>query len=319
VKDKAAERVDVGGIFLTQAVKLRGLRVSISPMHAFLTKAVFAVAAAILFIAADTGGPVLQAARHSAQDLKLSGDLPGGAVRFISRDELEKLPQVTVTVTNDANFIGSASISGVSLDVLLHALHVEEKNTIVAAVCDDEYEAYYPDEYREAHHPILVLRINGKPLNQVSRTADAGVYGPYLISYPNFQPRYHILSHEEEAEIPNGVVELRFLKQDVVLHSIEPRGGFEADAPETKGYRIALQNCFRCHDAGSYGGHKGGRSWSSLGKIAKNDPKFFEAYIKDPQAEDQYAQMPSYSKYDEATLQALTAYFQTFAPPKDAK
>jgi hypothetical protein len=297
----------------------RTFRVSISPMRAFLAGAFFAVAAAAPLFVANTGGPVLQASRHSSQDLKLSGDWAGGAVRFISRGELEKLPQVTVTVTNDANFNGSTSISGVSLDVLLHSLHVEEKNTIVAAVCDDEYEAYYPDEYREAHHPLLVLRINGKPLDQVSRTADAGVYGPYLISYPNFQPRYHILSHEEEAEIPNGVVELRFLKQNDVLHSIAPHGNFSADAPETKGYRIALQNCFRCHNVGSYGGHKGDRSWNSLGRIAKSDPKYFEAYIKDPQVEDANAQMPSYSKYDEATLHALTAYFQTFAPPKGAK
>jgi cytochrome c553 len=297
----------------------RTFRGSISPMRAFLAGALFAVAAASPLVVANTGGPVLQASRHSSKDLKLSGELAGGSVRFISRDELEKLPQVTVTVTNDANFNGSASISGVSLEALLHALHVVEKNTIVAAVCDDEYEAYYPDEYREAHHPLLVLRINGKPLDQVSRTADAGVYGPYLISYPNFQPRYHILSQEEEAEIPNGIVELRFLKQDDVLHSIAPHGDFSTDAPETKGYRIALQNCFRCHNVGSYGGHKGGRSWSSLGKVAKNDPNYFEAYIKDPQAEDANAQMPNYSKYDEATLHALTAYFQTFAPPKDAK
>jgi cytochrome c553 len=297
----------------------RTFRVSISPMRAFLAGAFFAVAAAAPLFVANTGRPVLQATRHSAQDLKLSGDLAGGAVRFISRDELEKLPQITVTVTNDANFNGPASISGVSLDVLLHSLHMEEKNTIIAAVCDDEYEAYYPYEYREAHHPLLVLHINGKSLDQVSRTADAGVYGPYLISYPNFQPRYHILSHEEEAEIPNGIVELRFLKQDAVLSSIAPHGAFGADTPETKGYRIALQNCFRCHNVGSYGGHKGGRSWSSLSKIAKSDPKYFEAYIKNPQAEDESAQMPGYSRYDEATLHALTAYFQTFAPPKGAK
>jgi hypothetical protein len=251
--------------------------------------------------------------RNSPTDLLLSGDVPGTsdyAGRYVAYSELLKLPQVTFTVTDDSNFPGKAEIKGVYLDELLRAFGIPNANTLIAAHSDDGYEGHYPVEYRAAHHPILVLQVNGKELQLAKRTASDGIYGPYLVSHPSFTSRYRILAHPEEAQIPNGVLELRFLREDEVFHAIEPRGGFAAGSPQMQGYLIAQQNCFRCHNAGAYGGFKAGISWAVLGRMATNKPDYFKAYIRDPQGESAYAEMPGFPEYDDATLAAIATYFQ---------
>lgn len=278
---------------------------------------VILVVAASLFTAVIGPAKIaLKEKSSSSHDLKISGDVPGmppGAVRYISHEQLSALPQVNFNVTDDFNFKTPTQITGVYLADLMRDLDVPEKGTIVAAICDDEYEAHYSEDYIEAHRPILVLSLNGQPLAEHVRTRDDGIFGPYLISHASYQPRYHILAHAEEAQIPNGLVELRFLKENLVLDSIRLHGSFAEDAPETRGYRIARESCFRCHNSGEYGGHKSGRSWQTLARLAQSNPDGFAAYIKDPQSQDAAAQMPANPEYDDATLHALTAYFQTFA------
>jgi len=263
---------------------------------------------------AKTPKLVLHDERTSSSDLELSGDVPGAGPytgRYVSYSELLRLPQVTFTVTDDANFRGAVELGGVPLEELMQALEIPEKNTLVGAVCDDGYEAHYLAAYRAAHHPFLVLTINGKAPALVKRSGEEGAYGPYLISHPKFVSRYQILGQGEEPQIPNGVIELRFLNQEEVLGAIRPRGNFAADSPQMQGYEIAQENCFRCHNEGNYGGKKAGITWAVLGKIARTRPKYFGAYIKDPQAESDYAEMPGFPGYDEAVLGALTAYFET--------
>ena len=258
----------------------------------------------------------LHDSRTSPTDLELSGDVPGGsdyAGRFVAYSELLKLPQVTFTVTDDSNFHGRAQIQGIYLEQLLGALDIPSENTLIAAICDDGYEGHYPAEYRAAHHPILVLALNGEPLHLTRRTAEDGDYGPYLVSHSSFTSRYRILAHAEEPQIPNGVLELRFEKEDEVFGAIKPQGDFAAGAPQMQGYVIAQQNCFRCHNAGEYGGRKAGITWRVLGKMAATKPGYFKAYIKDPASQSAYAEMPGFPEYDEVTLAALTAYFQAIS------
>lgn len=258
-----------------------------------------------------------QLQKTSEQDLIVSGDLPGapsGSTRYIPRSEIEKLHHVSATVTDDPNFTGPARIEGVLLEDLLVALHIPEQNTLIAAICDDQYETHFTADYRAAHHPVLVFNLNGKPLAVSSRNADEGVYGPYLISHAVFTPRYNILSKQEESQIPNGLQELRFLKEDKVLAAIQPQGSFADDSPVEQGYRIAREDCFRCHNQGEYGGHKANRTWQRLAKVAKEEPDFFAAYIRDPKSQYALAQMPGEPKDSDAAIKALTAYFQTFAP-----
>ncbi len=287
-------------------------------MKSLLLGGFLAVAGAVSLGFSTVNKIPLHATSASRYDLKLSGTAPGvpaGSARYLSYDDLLKLPQVVFTVTDDPNFLGKTVISGLYLDELMRVLGIPEQNTMIAAICDDGYEAHYTSEYRAVHRPILVLKINDKQLAVTSRTADGGSYGPYLISHAFFNPGFRVLSNPEESQIPNGVLELRVLNENDVLAAIRPHGDFPADSPEMKGYQLAEQNCFRCHQNGNYGGRKAGRSWASLAKIAKADPKGFAAYIKDPQSQNAYAQMPANPDYDDATLHALTGYFQTFAPP----
>jgi cytochrome c1 len=43
-------------------------------------------------------------------------------------------------------------------------------------------------------------------------------------------------------------------------------------------------------------------------------PDNFFAYVRNPQARNPHAQMPGNPAYDNATIQALLAYFRTFSP-----
>ncbi len=266
----------------------------------------------------ENGAVAPQLSMHEGRtlpsDLELSGNVPGSRAyggMYVSYAELLKLPQVTFTVTDDANFPGKDELGGVSLEELIRILGVPDRNTLVAAVCDDGYEAHYSVDYRAAHHPFLVLAINGKAPALVKRIGEEGAYGPYLVSHPKFAPRYQILSHSEEPQIPNGVTGLRFLREDKVLDAIRPHGNLARNSPQMEGYEIARENCFRCHNEGDYGGRKAGITWSVLGKIARNRPRFFRGYISDPQEESDYAEMPGFPEYDDATLGALTEYFQS--------
>jgi hypothetical protein len=50
-----------------------------------------------------------------------------------------------------------------------------------------------------------------------------------------------------------------------------------------------------------------------LGAIAAKLPNDFAAYVRAPRLKNPDAQMPGNPQYDDATLDALTAYFQTFS------
>jgi cytochrome c2 len=259
--------------------------------------------------------------RASPSDLEVRGDLYGVmpyATRYITREQLLALPQVSYTVTNDANFRGPVQISGVSLDELLHALTAKPQSELAVAICRDEYQAYFPQAYVTAHHPVLVLKIDGKDPGEWPKVPGSNAaMGPYLISSPDFTPSFKILSHEDEPQIPWGVVRLDVRTEAVVFHSIRPRMPGAASHEVQDGYRIAKQNCFRCHDNEKEGGRKAQRPWSVLATWAQASPDYFAAYIHDPKSKNPGAQMEGFPNYDQATLRALTKYFQTFTD--DAK
>lgn len=267
---------------------------------------------------AATESSLLHTVRSSKQDLEIGGDVPGFRSGFVRYEDLLALPQVSIVASNDINFADGVKLSGVYLDTLAQALGIaggDEK--LMSAMCDDKYEAHYPVEYRRAHRPILVLKINGQPPNEWAHgySGHKGYdgYAPYLISHASFTPSFHVLSHLDEAQVPYGVTELKFRRQAEALASISPRGSFAADAPQVSGFKIAVQNCLRCHNQGPLGGLKAGCSWQELADIAAQKPQYFSDYIARPRSENPAAKMPSYAKYDVETLRALTAYFQTFA------
>jgi mono/diheme cytochrome c family protein len=260
----------------------------------------------------------LRTARSSLLDLEVAGDLtglPGGSVRYLTREDLLRLPQISYTVSDDANFSGPTKISGVSLEELRQKLAASPNTDMVAAICVDRYRASYPRDYISAHHPLLVLLINGQPPERWPR--DSAAHGadmaPYVISHHKFTPSFKILSHSDEPQIPWGVVRLEFRDEKAFLTAIAPQGPQAQEPAVQAGYKIAQQNCFRCHNMGDEGGQKSGRPWAVLATWAQASPDYFAAYIRDPQSKNPKAEMPAFPTYDDATIAALNAYFRTFA------
>jgi len=279
----------------------------------------FLAIAAIFILAPSTQCfPVLHEKRQLPSDLEVSGalaGLPPESTRYISRDELLAMPQTNFTVTNDTNFTGATEIRGVKLEDLVGALGVSVQSEMAVAICDDGYRANYPQDYLAAHHPVLVLEVNGKPPAGWPKDSAEHKYdmGPYMISNPKFTPSFKVLSHVDEAQIPWGVVRIEFRDEKIVFGAIAPRGAHAQDGDVQNGLRVAEQNCFRCHNAGREGGQKSGLSWPLLGTMAAKSPQDFTAYIHAPLTKNPSAQMPGNPQYDDATLAALTAYFRTFS------
>ena len=165
-------------------------------------------------------------------------------------------------------------MSGVPLDELAGRLAANPESDLVVAVCNDLYRANYPRSYIAAHHPLLVLKINGKPPSGWPEDSEAHRYdlGPYLISHPKFTPSFKILAHADEPQIPWGVVRIEFRDEQQVFGAIEPHGPRANDATVQAGFKIARQNCFRCHNAGDEGGRKSGVTWTVLSAMAADSP-----------------------------------------------
>ena len=140
--------------------------------------------------------------------------------------------------------------------------------------------------------------------------------GPYLISHPHFAPGSRTLGHEEEAQIPWGVVRLEFRNEQAMFGEIAPRGPRADEAAVQAGYRIARENCLRCHGPSSYGRLKGQLNWAGIAFFVDASPKEFAAYVRDPKSVVKTAEMPGNPGYDDATMQALIAYFRTFFAKK---
>jgi mono/diheme cytochrome c family protein len=260
----------------------------------------------------------LHAARSSALDLEVGGELaslPSGVTRYVTRDQLLALPQIDYRVSDDANFRSPTEIKGVSLEELGRHLAAGPDSDLIVAVCHDKYRAFYPRDYTAAHHPVLALEINGQPPDRWTKDGEGHGFatGPYLISHPTFVPRFRIFSQAEEAQIPWGVVRLEFRNEKRVFGAIAPRGPRAGEPNVQAGYHIALQNCFRCHNMGDEGGQKAERPWPVLAAWASASPESFAAYVRNPKSRNPRAEMPGNSRYDDATIGALRAYFQTFA------
>jgi hypothetical protein len=70
---------------------------------------------------------------------------------------------------------------------------------------------------------------------------------------------------------------------------------------------------------GAEGGTMAGRSWLKLAEDANADGKRFMETVRNPASVRADAKMPAHADYDDATLDALTAYFKTFAVAGRAK
>lgn len=265
----------------------------------------------------------LQPKRTSPTDLEVGGELagvPAGATRYLRREDLLALPQVAYTVHEDSNFIGPTQVSGVPLSDLVRDLGAAPSADLAIAICDDGYRANYSRAYLEEHRPVLVLSINGRPPSSWPKDSDTHTFdmGPYLISHAKFMPAFKVLAHSDEVQNPWGVVRFELHAEKEVLGAIAPRGPHASGARVQAGFKIAQQNCFRCHNMGAQGGQKSGIAWGVLASVAASSPEFFTAYVRNPATTNPKTRMSSNPEYDDATVNALIAYFSTFAVPATA-
>jgi mono/diheme cytochrome c family protein len=281
-------------------------------MRAFLL--LLASAALAALPAADSRG-ILHVERLSPGDLEVGGELaslPPGSSRYLRYEDLLRLPQENYAVSDDSNLPARTEVGGVALETLARVLGQSSPDSLIVAICDDQYRANYPRDYVAAHHPLLVLRIDGKLHGQWPPLQDGGTPGPYLISHPFFKPAFKVLSHVDEPQIPYGVVRIEFSRESSVFGAIRPPGIRPANSRVEQGYVIARQDCFRCHNMGAQGGTKAGRSWLKLAQLAAQNSPRFRQTIRNPVSVNPRATMPAHTGYDDATLDALTAYFRTF-------
>jgi cytochrome c2 len=258
-----------------------------------------------LLLAAQTRSPLLHASRQAPTDLQV------GESQFVSYQDLLRLPQVKFTTSDDSNFATPAHVSGVPLEELKRSLGSDAD--MVVAICADGYRSNYPAAYLSAHHPVLVLTVNGEAQQAWPRTHDGGDLGPYVIANPSFTPSFKVLSHSDEAQIPFRVIRIDFRSEREVFGAIAPQGNYAPDSPVMQGYKIAQQNCYRCHNMGAEGGHMASIPWPVVGTFAKGNPDFFAKYVRNPQAVNPSSRMAASPEYDDATIAALRAYFSTFA------
>jgi hypothetical protein len=258
-----------------------------------------------LLVASQTPGPLLHSSRQAATDLQV------GDSQFISYQDLLRLPRVSFTTSNDSNFPAPARVGGASLEQLNRSFGGNADMAV--AIAADGYRSNYPAEYLAAHHPVLVLTVDGKAQESWPKTHDGGELGPYVIANPGFVPSFKVLSHSDEAQIPFRVVRLDFRSKSQVFGAIAPHGDFAPGSPVMNGYKIAQQNCFRCHNMGAEGGHMASIAWPVLGAMAKSSPEFFAGYVRNPQALNPQSKMAASPGYDDQTIAALRAYFTTFS------
>ncbi|HEX4322297.1 MAG TPA: hypothetical protein VHZ52_15395 [Acidobacteriaceae bacterium] len=259
--------------------------------------------------------------RTSPGDLEIGGELvglPAGSSRYLRYEDLLELPQEIYTVSDDTNFKGKTEIKGIALTTLAKLFGQTAHSDLVVAICYDKYRSNYPKDYLTAHHPILVLKVNGQSHDKWPPSEYGGPLGPYLVSHPEFKPSFKVLSHKDEAQIPFGVTRLDFRTESVVFGTIRPEGKWAADSPVWQGYQIARQDCFRCHGLYGEGGERASRSWLVLAAWAATDAARFQQYIHSPRSIQASAKMPAHADYDQRTLEALTVYFATFVPARKA-
>jgi cytochrome c2/rhodanese-related sulfurtransferase len=260
----------------------------------------------VWLLAAQTRSPLLHPSRQAPTDLQV------GESQFIPYQDLLRLPQVKFTTSEDSNFVPPAHVSGVPLDELKHSLAPDAD--MVVAICADGYRSNYPAAYLSAHHPVLVLTVNGEAQQGWPKIHEgSGELGPYVIANPAFRSSFKVLSHTDEAQIPFQVVRLDFRSEREVFGPIAPKGSYAPDSPVMQGYKIAQQNCYRCHNMGAEGGHMASIPWGVVGTFAKGNPDFFAKYVRNPRAVNPSSRMAASPGYDDETIAALRAYFSTFA------
>ncbi len=253
---------------------------SFQPMRALGFAAV--VSLLVPFLPGSAGTLTSSQTRTSSQDLEVFDIRADGSVsapRYYRYEQLLTLRLVTVKTAKDPNTQQPATYTGVYFNDLIPGLQSSAEQTVLGANCYDGYQQYYDPDYDEKHHPIFLLKYDGKA--------------------PAEWPK----SEHVSVELTSYALSL---------------GKFDAPDPHNsevmKGQKIAVGSCVSCHNNGSAGGKMAQRPWQVLAANAVYNSDYFRQYVVDPQKFKPNVAMPAHPTFDSATLDALQTYFKTVLP-----
>ncbi len=258
-----------------------------------------------------TGSPT----RSSSQDLEVIGIKPDGspsAPLYYQYEQLLTLPLVTIKTAEDPNTKQPATYTGVYLNALIQALQSSSDQTVLGANCYDGYQQYYDPEYNDKHHPIFLLKYDGKPPADWPKSEHNSAMGPYCVVHADFQPSEVIYGYTEAARIPFGIVSVELTSYAFSLGKFDSANRSNPEA--VKGQKIAIGSCVSCHNNGLAGGKMAQRPWQVLAANAVYNGDYFRQYVVNPQKFKPNVAMPPHPTFDASTLDALQAYFKTVLP-----
>jgi mono/diheme cytochrome c family protein len=269
----------------------------------------------ISFLTASAGTLTGSPTRSSPQDLEvfdIKADRSVSAPRYYRYEQLLTLPLITVKTAKDPNTQQPATYTGVYFNDLIQGLRSSPEQTVVGANCYDGYQQYYDLDYDEKHHPIFLLKYDGKAPADWPKSEHNSPMGPYCVVHENFRPLETVYGYTEEPRIPFGIVSVELTTYALSL------GKFDAPDPHnsevTKGQKIAVGSCVSCHNNGSAGGKMAQRPWQVLAAHAVYNSDYFRQYVVNPQKFKPNVAMPAHPTFDSATLDALQTYFKTVLP-----
>jgi len=286
---------------------------SFQPMRALGFAAV--VSLLVPFLPGSAGTLTSSQTRTSSQDLEVFDIRADGSVaapRYYRYEQLLTLRLVTVKTAKDPNTQQPATYTGVYFNDLISGLQSSAEQTVLGANCYDGYQQYYDPDYDEKHHPIFLLKYDGKAPAEWPKSEHDSPMGPYCVVHESFQPLETVYGYTEAPRIPFGIVSVELTSYALSL------GKFDAPDPHNsevmKGQKIAVGSCVSCHNNGSAGGKMAQRPWQVLAANAVYNSDYFRQYVVDPQKFKPNVAMPAHPTFDSATLDALQTYFKTVLP-----
>jgi hypothetical protein len=163
----------------------------------------------LLLVRASAGTLSASPTRSSSQDLEvfnIDADGSASVPRYYRFEQLLTLPQITVKTATDPNTQQPATYTGVYLNDLIQALQNSPEETVLGANCYDGYQQYYDPDYNKNHHPIFLLKYDGKAPADWPKSEHNSPMGPYCIVHENFQSSETIYGYTEAPRIPFGIV-----------------------------------------------------------------------------------------------------------------
>jgi len=286
---------------------------SFQPMRALGFAAV--VSLLVPFLPGSAGTLTSSQTRTSSQDLEVFDIRADGSVsapRYYRYEQLLTLRLVTVKTAKDPNTQQPATYTGVYFNDLIPGLQSSAEQTVLGANCYDGYQQYYDPDYDEKHHPIFLLKYDGKAPAEWPKSEHDSPMGPYCVVHESFRPLETVYGYTEAPRIPFGIVSVELTSYALSL------GKFDAPDPHNsevmKGQKIAVGSCVSCHNNGSAGGKMAQRPWQVLAANAVYNSDYFRQYVVDPQKFKPNVAMPAHPTFDSATLDALQTYFKTVLP-----